>query len=222
MNNTTQIGGKGTMRKKSKKNVKRFDSNKPKLEKIIENINVKLMYMGNETKKQLTEFLFEDLNKILKNIKNEDLKSKSIIIELKKDKIEFFNKIFFVLEENYIIILRENIYENIQKYFQGKIKDVLYNFINSIDKILVSNTKKNENEDQNENENNFNIDNISDKYDSDLFNKALNFFEIKNSSSKIHFKDINNIFNCIENKTEEHYYYYECLKKQYEDYLINN
>ena len=96
-NITNQIGGKGTIRHQRKKFVRQSDKTKNKINSIIKNINLKIVYLNFEKKKEFTELIQKDMIILLQHIKKEDIIKNNIkFADIKSQGINFLNKLFFL------------------------------------------------------------------------------------------------------------------------------
>ena len=169
-----QIGGKGTIRHQRKKFVRQSDKTKNKINSIIKNINLKIVYLNFEKKKEFTELIQKDMIILLQHIKKEDIIKNNIkFADIKSQGINFLNKLFFYIENDIIILIKETLYENINKYFINKTKELCYKFIVMIDNLIKSSQKISKND----------IDDVKiyeqkTEYNKDSFNESLKYFNI--------------------------------------------
>ena len=216
----TQLGGKGTIRQKKKNtNRRKSDQLKFQLEKTITEINNKLPRLSTENKKQLTNIINKDLKNLITKIQKKDLQ-KIKIQELKILGESFFHKLFFYIENNIIILLRNDIYSKINEYFINQSKELCFKFIFILNDLLVI-TKQEDTKEQDEKLKKEQEEKLKkDKqYDPDLFNQSLNYFNLSHDT-KQHFKNILDKYNESE-KNQESEFHFNRLKLQYENYLLS-
>ena len=210
-----QIGGKGTIRHKKKKFIRNEDKLKFEIKNIITNINLKISYLGNEKKKELTEILDKDIEKLIIMIKKEETNKKNFL-EIKNQKKNYFYKHFFYIENNIIILLKDNIFEFIIDNFQGNSRKLCFDFLKIIYNLLQSSKKKIE------------VDDIDKEkiekdipYTKELFTESLLHFDIS-QDKKIHFTEIKKIYDDKKQKNISDDIHFYRLKSQYSDYLNDN
>ena len=210
-----QIGGKGTIRHKKKKFIRNEDKLKFEIKNIITNINLKISYLGNEKKKELTEILDKDIEKLIIMIKKEETNKKNFL-EIKNQKKNYFYKHFFYIENNIIILLKDNIFEFIIDNFQGNSRKLCFDFLKIIDNLLQSSKKKIE------------VDDIDKEkiekdipYTKELFTESLLHFDIY-QDKKIHFTEIKKKYDYIKQKSISDDIHFYRLTSQYSDYLNDN
>ena len=210
----SQIGGKGTIRQK-KKNISRrkTDLLKFQVEKITTEINTKLTYLGNDKKKTLTDIVNKDLEQLATKLKKNELKN----IKLSEIKLLgniFFHKLFFYIENSLIILLKEDIYSSVLKYFTGSSQELCFKFIFIINDLLVTNEKNLEPQ-----EVKTTLTTEDKIYNPEIFQESLTYFNITTSiEEKIHFTKILKQYNETEKKIEDNFHF-QRLKGQYENYL---
>lgn len=216
-NNTTQIGGKGTMRHNKKRNILNVHNKQKKMINIlIQNINLKLTYLNSEKKRQFTELVNNDLLNFLNNIKKEYIIKKFMTTEqIKNINIDFLSNIFFYSENKTIILLKDTIFDSINKYFTNELKKLSIIFIQMIDKLIKVSDPTALNE-----SNKIDITNISKEYNKEYFDESLDYFDL-NKDCKQHFSNIKNAYDkkiSDSNKTICNMHFYR-LQNQYENYL---
>ena len=218
-NITNQIGGKGTIRHQRKKFVRQSDKTKNKINSIIKNINLKIVYLNFEKKKEFTELIQKDMIILLQHIKKEDIIKNNIkFADIKSQGINFLNKLFFYIENDIIILIKETLYENINRYFINQTKEVCYKFILMIDNLIKSSQKISKND----------IDDVKiyeqkTEYNKDSFNESLKYFNINISERKIHFKQILEVYSKKKQLTNDDIQcdiHFQRLKNQYQKYLL--
>lgn len=213
MKKNTQIGGKGTMRHtKKKKFIRTEDRQKFSIEKIVTNINLKISYLGKDKKKELTNIIDKDIEKLVSLVKKEDV-SKTTLTLIKNEKKDFFYKRFFYIENEIIILLREKLYETIVEYFQGTTRQLCFDLLKIIDNLLQSSKKiKADDIDKNKIEKN-----EEEPYNEELFTESLLHFGI--TKKRVHFTEIKNIYDNCNPKSISDDIHYQRLKSQYSNYL---
>lgn len=219
---TSRIGGKGSQRRKKKFVRKKItDKQKDILKKKINDINKKILSLNNNNYKKLRDFIDGLINDYITDLQRSDVNNNDQFSysSIKKYGAGFIYKYFFYPINNEKILIKTDIYPFLKKNFKKSGQDLFQKLIDSIDQILV---KK---------EYDINLEN--EKYDEELFNRALNFFNIQ-SDKKVHFKDIRSkyreyIDSNIKDDLGNDLYdkdrcskYFSILSKQYNDYLKSN
>jgi hypothetical protein len=219
---TSRIGGKGSQRRK-KKNIRKKISDKHKeiLKSKINDINKKILSLNKVNYLKLREFIDGLINDYINDLQRADVNNNDNFnySNIKKYGSGFIYKNFFYPINDEKILLKTDIYLFLKQNFRKSGQDLFQKFIDSIDQILI---KK---------EYDINLEN--EKYDEELFNRALNFFGL-NTEKKIHFKDIRTKYREFVDSTvtDEQgndlydkdccHKYFSILSKQYNDYLKSN
>ena len=209
---STQIGGKGTMRRR-KKNVKfksKIDKKEKELKKIIEEINTKILRLDLHNYKILRDFLDGLILDYIKDLKRTDINKSSGLryADINKQGSSFIYKNLFYPIDDEKILLKTDSYKFIINSFSNEGKNLFFKFVNSINSILVKKEYK--------------IDLDSSKYNQKEFNLSLNYFSLDHTK-KIHFKDIREKYKqYIENEErdkETTNIHFKLLRNQYDEYL---
>ena len=219
---TSRIGGKGTQRRKKKYTRKKIsDKSKDILKNRINEINKKILSLNKENYLKLRDFIDGLINDYMNDLQRSDINNNYNFnySNIKNYGSGFIYKNFFYPINDEKILLKTDIYSFLKQNFKKSGKELFQKFIDSIDQILV---KK---------EYDINLEN--EKYDEELFNRALNFFGL-NTDKKIHFKEIRLKYREYVDSTitdeqgnELHdkdicHKYFGILSKQYNDYLKSN
>jgi hypothetical protein len=208
---TSQIGGKGSMRIKSKK--KKLNINKQSInyKTYIDTINKKLLSLNKQN--YITfEIIFKNLvEECFRKIKRIDINKSNGLkySDINKQGLEYIYEIFFYKVNDYKLLLKSDIYNYIEQNFKNSGKKIIFELVESIDSILV---KKE-----------YSIDIESNKYNCEEFKRGLEYFEL-DASDKIHFKKIKDKYTEYIKNSDIHdinntNMYFTLLKNQYNDYL---
>ena len=215
----SRIGGKGSQRRK-KKNIRKKinDKKSDQLKASINSVNKKILSLNNQNYLKLRDFIDGLINDYINDLQRSDVHNTDHFSysNIQKYGPGFIYKNFFYPINNEKILLKTDIYPFLQKNFKKSGQELFLKLIDSIDQILI---KK---------EYDINLEN--EKYDEELFNRALNFFNIK-SDEKVHFKDIRTKYreyvdSDVKDEQGNDFYdkdrchkYFGILSKQYNDYL---
>ena len=205
----TQIGGKGTMRKKQHKKKLHIDKDEDKFKKYIDSINQKILSLNSKNYIEFRNVLETLLTQYFKDLKRVDINKSSGLryADINIKGISFIYKELFYPVDETKILLKSNTYPFIIRSFKSNGKNLFFKLIDSIDNLLVKKEYKT------------NIHSI--KYDEDEFNRALLHFGI-DPIGKVHFKEIRQKYNEFTSKNqqiENSNLYFTLLQNQYSDYL---
>lgn len=219
---TSRIGGKGSQRRKKKNNKNKIsDKLKRKLKNKINDINKKILSLNKVNYLKLRDFIDGLINDYINDLHRSDVNNTDNFnySSIKKYGPGFIYKNFFYPINDEKILLKTDIYTFLKQNFKKSGQVLFQKLINSIDQILIRK------------EYDINLEN--EKYDDEMFNRALNFFDLS-TEKKIHFKDIRSKYRKFvdSNETDELgndiydkdrcHKYFSILSKQYNDYLKSN
>lgn len=207
--NKSQIGGKGTMRKKINKKRPSIDKDEEDFKKYIDSINKKILSLHHKHYIEFRDVVDGLIIQYFKDLKRGDINKSSGLryADINTRGISFIYTEYFYPVDETKILLKSNIYGFIIRSFKPNGGQLFFKLIDSIDRLLV---KK---------EYNTNIHSV--KYDEDEFNRALLHFNI-DPAGKVHFKQIREKYQeCIDkgHQVENTDLYFTLLQNQYSDYL---
>lgn len=178
-----KIGGKGSIRRKKKRNSSlsltiRKKPSEIKLIKIIDKINLTINELNNDNYDIFIGYIDNIHYDFICELNKNDFKQKKIYIQFKQQPYEFFDKLF-IKDININPIKYNNSLENIYNYFSNDSIDFLINFYNNIFNCLDTRTYLNQY-----------INN--DEFEDITLSQCYNFFDLKMSDeiSNVEFKKI--------------------------------
>jgi len=214
MDKLIQVTKKGNMRIKNskKKNISTKTKQEINYKQYIDSINKKLLTLNKTNYSVFENVLTGIITQCFKDLKREYINKKYGLkySDMNKLGLDYIYTYFFYKLDNVKLLLKSNIYEYIMKNFKNNGRKVLFDFIDSIDKLLVKKEYK--------------IDLESSKYNFEEFSRALEYFDLE-MSSKVHFKTIKEKYieylDVPDYNKDNTNMYFTLIKNQYNEYLKN-
>tara|TARA_B110000208_G_scaffold75739_1_gene97319 strand:- start:2629 stop:3255 length:627 start_codon:yes stop_codon:yes gene_type:complete len=144
---------------------------------LIEDVNAIILKLNDSEFIKFRDYLTKILDTISKEFRRPFYKNRKEYHKLKDNHLAYIYKVFFKPVDNCKIIMNKDNYKFINSTFNDEGMKVVYSLINTVNKILTTNT--------------YNPVDTRSLYNKELFDEALDFLEIENyNNRKVLFSEI--------------------------------